>query len=165
MKNQMKNEMKVIMEMYNDIKLIRSKVNQGIIDINNMCVENNIEIIDDHDADVIEWELNGAFYMDRNVEFWIKLKEKEYKYMGYEISSYGRVRDCTGINRNAYYHNNHWHLDIIVNRRGDRKTVAIHRLVALNFIKNPKQYRLVKYYNQFIQYENNVNNLYWTNYN
>ena len=89
---------------------------------------------------------------------------------GYMISNYGRLKAKENANRNAFYKGSSHICRTGVNRygyemvrltyKGVSKSVTIHKLVALAFLKNPNQFKEVNHKNE-IKTDNRAENLEW----
>jgi hypothetical protein len=95
-----------------------------------------------------------TFPEQNNLEIWKPITG----YENYEISSWGRVKNSSGLflkiqDRKGYKR-------IILLKKSKHKSFLIHRLVAVNFIPNPKNLLEINHIDGNKQ-NNNVENLEW----
>lgn len=81
-------------------------------------------------------------------------------YYNYEISSYGRIRNINGYIRKIQTDKKGYSVISIRNDLGIRKTLKIHRLVAIMFLDNPKNLPQVNH-KDGNKKNNKVDNLEW----
>lgn len=78
----------------------------------------------------------------------------------YQVSSLGRIRRITQNGYKEVKPRNDLYSTVSLSKHCDRKTVAIHRLVALHFLPNPRGCNEVNHKNG-IKHDNRVENLEW----
>jgi hypothetical protein len=93
---------------------------------------------------------------DKDYEYWVFIKD----YDNYMVSNLGNVFSVKrnrilkpGIDGNGYY-------IVSLCENGIRKTLKIHRLVGLSFLKNPENKKCIDHINGNIK-DNTINNLRW----
>ena len=79
----------------------------------------------------------------------------------YEVSSCGRIRSLKRSIIMKQYFDKYGYKRISLSKEGEKKSWFIHRLVAMTFIKNPKNLPEVNHKNSRRD-DNNVPNLEWT---
>lgn len=85
-----------------------------------------------------------------------------FNYYNYEISSYGRIRNINGYIRKIQTDKKGYSVISIRNYLGIRKTLKIHRLVAIMFLDNPKNLPQINH-KDGNKKNNKVDNLEWCN--
>jgi hypothetical protein len=96
---------------------------------------------------------------DKDYEYWVFIKD----YDNYMVSNLGNVFSVKG-NRNLKPRiNNCGYYMVNLCENGIKKTITIHRLVGLHFLKNPENKKCIDHINGNIK-DNTINNLRWCSY-
>jgi DNA-binding transcriptional regulator YiaG len=100
----------------------------------------------------------ATIYSMKNIkEEWKKIPD----YSGYEASNLGRVRNCKTnriFNPTAKYKDQYLVINVLKNEK--RKTITIHRLIALAFLPRIKGKNIVNHKNKN-RHDNRATNLEW----
>lgn len=96
------------------------------------------------------------------IEVWKDIKGYENKY---QVSNYGKVKSLnyrrTGEDKLLKLQNDKdGYLVVNLSKNGKLKNVKVHRLVALTFIKNTNNYKIINHKDEN-KHNNNYNNLEW----
>jgi len=93
------------------------------------------------------------------MEEWKSVNVAEYSEF-YEVSTFGNVRRKGGNKIRASAPNSRGYIAVDMSASGKRKTMVVHRLVALTFIENPHGRNQVDHIDRN-KTNNNVSNLRW----
>lgn len=97
-------------------------------------------------------------------EIWKQLP-KELNLSKYLISSYGNIKHIkkdTYLSVNITKHTGYIRNSLTQDDNNKPKSFFIHRLVAITFLENPNNYKIVDHINN-IKHDNKINNLRWAN--
>lgn len=100
------------------------------------------------------------------IEIWKDIKDYEGIY---QISNLGMVKSLNRLDSRGFKRkgkilkcntNNKGYLEVILCKNGKTKHILIHRLVAIHFVKNPNEYKVVNHIDG-VKQNNKVSNLEW----